>query len=347
MWLFFNTAILKKRVLLTGAAGAVGQEVLKELIKHKQEIEITAFAKDNNKHHKILAKYGDSIKVIYGDIRETTITDKLAKDIDFVIHLAAIIPPLADEKPQLAEEVNLGGTINLIKSFEKISPKVFFLFTSSIATYGDRVSTPSIYVNDELKPSLGDEYGKSKIKAEEVLRNSSLNWSIFRLSAIMHFKQKFDPLMFHMPLDTKMEICTTRDTAFALAQAINSEEKLNKKTFNLGGGQKCRTIYRDFLETSFKNSGLGENPFPEKAFATGNFHCGYYEDSHELNKILDFQRDTIEDYYRFFKKEIGPTNIFLAKIFRPFIIRFFLKKSDPYNALKNNDKDLIARFFPK
>lgn len=338
---------MKKRILITGAAGAVGLETLKELQRRKGQYEIIAFGKDKWEHRKILNNCCGKFKVILGDIRDKTITDKLAENIDFVIHLAAVIPPLADENPQLAKEVNLGGTINLINSLEEKSPNAFFLFSSSVAVYGDRLDSPMIKVSDKLQNSVGDEYANTKIKSELHIKNSKLNWSIFRLTAIMHPKQKFDPLMFHMPLETKMEICTTRDTAYALVQAIENKDLLNKKIFNLSGGKNCRVIYHEFLGTSFKNSGLGEKPFPENSFAKANFHCGFYGDSEDLNKILKFQRDTLDDYYELFKNEIGPIKIFLAKIFRPFVISYFLKKSEPLIAIKSGNKDLINRFFPK
>lgn len=337
---------MRKRILVTGAAGAIGLETLKELLRHSDKYEIIAFGKDKKEHQKILKNCCNGIEAIYGDIRDKSTTDRLANNIDFVIHLAAVIPPLADKYPKLTEEVNLGGTKNLIASLEEKSPNAFFLYTSSIAVYGDRLETPIIRVGDKLGPSLGDEYAGTKIKAEGEVKKSKLNWSIFRLTAIMSPKQKFDPLMFHMPLKTKMEICTTRDTAFALVQAIENKQALNKKTFNLGGGKTCRVSFGDFLKTSTKNSGLGEMPFPENTFAKGNFHCGYYADSDELNKILNFQRETLEDYYRQFKKEIGPLKITLAKIFKPFVVSYFLRKSDPLKAIRNNDRNMIERFFP-
>jgi len=338
---------MKKRILVTGAAGAVGLETLKELQRRNGHYEIIAFGKDKREHRKLLKNCCGKFKVLYGDIRDKTVTDKLVKNIDFVIHLAAVIPPLADEKPQLAREVNLGGTYNLMKSLEEISPNAFFLFTSSVAVYGDRLKNPMINSSDKLKHSEGDEYAITKIESESILKNSKLNWSIFRLTAIMHPKQKFDPLMFHMPLETKMEICTTRDTAYAMVQAIENHEHLNKKIFNLSGGKNCRVVYGEFLKKSFSNSGLGENPFPENAFAKANFHCGFYEDSKELNDILNFQRESLEDYYSQFKKDIGPLKIFLAKVFRPFVISYFLRKSEPLIAINTGNKDLINRFFPK
>ena len=339
MWLFFNNPNLKKRILLTGGAGAVGYETLQELVKYNNQYDIVALAKDSKKHRRLLKQYDKNVIIIYGDIRDKATTDKLAENIDFVIHLAAVIPPLADEQPQLAVEVNFGGTINLIESLEEKSPEAFFLYTSSVAVYGDRLENPMIRVSDKFNHSLDDEYAVTKIRCENHIKKSKLNWGVFRLTAIMHPKQKFDPLMFHMPLETKMEICTTRDAAYALVKAIENQEKLSKRTFNLSGGKKCRVVYHDFLNTSFINSGLGNNPFPKSAFAKGNFHCGYFEDSDELNQLLNFQRDTVDDYYDQFKNEIGPLKIALAKIFKQFIVYFLLKNQTLITQLKTMIKN--------
>lgn len=112
---------------------------------------------------------------------------------------------MADKLPDLAEKVNVSGTMNLIKALQKKSPSAFLLYSSSISIYGDRIETPYIKVTDELKPSFGDEYAKTKIKAEEIIKKSNLNWSIYRFAAIMSpLNIKLDPLLFHMPLKTSL-----------------------------------------------------------------------------------------------------------------------------------------------
>lgn len=326
---------MKKRILLTGAVGAIGYEILKKLVSLKEKYKITVLIKNSQKHRKLIRKFEDSLEVIYGDIRKKETTDIIAKNKDVVLHLAAVIPPEADFKKQMAEEVNYGGTVNLVNSLEKFSPDAFFIYSSSISVYGDRLENPWIKVGDELKASTHDEYARTKIKAESFIQNSKLSWTIFRLTAIMHPRQKFDPLMFHMPLNTKMEICTTSDTATAFVNAIEKTSQLNKRIFNLSGGKNCRVQYSELLEKCFKISGLGNQPFPVEAYATADFHCGYYTDSEELNQILDFQKDTINDYYELFGNEMGQLKISLAKIFRYFIIKYFLSRSDPYKKYKS------------
>lgn len=49
---------------------------------------------------------------------------------------------------------------------------------------------------------------------------------------------KISGLMFHMPLDTPMEITTSEDTGGAFANAVTERTELSGRIFNLGGGEK-------------------------------------------------------------------------------------------------------------
>jgi nucleoside-diphosphate-sugar epimerase len=339
---------MKKKILLTGASGAVGIETLSELLKHSNEFEITVFDLDNKQSKNKLLPFANDVRLVFGDITQIKDVEKVSSKQDFVIHLAAVIPPLADEKPALAEAVNVGGTKKLLAALKKDSPHAFFLYSSSISIYGDRVENPLIKVGDALKPSVGDEYAITKITAEKAVKASGMRWSIFRFTGIMQPSPgNMDPLMFHMPLDTSFEIATTRDTGYALVRAIEHEVLLENRIFNLSGGEKCRIIYRDFLSRSFEISGLGKNPFPDEAFATANFHCGFYDDNNKLENILHFQRDSIEDYFSLFKKNTNPAAKFIATLFRPLIIKKLVKLSDPLKAKRDNNKVLITRFNPE
>ena len=103
------------------------------------------------------------IQIVYGDITNDNDINKISHNKDIVIHLAAIIPPLADENPDLTYQVNTIGSEKLIRSLEKYSLNAFFIYSSSIAIYGDRLKNSLININDELKPSNGDKYAITKI----------------------------------------------------------------------------------------------------------------------------------------------------------------------------------------
>lgn len=332
------------KVLLTGASGTVGFEVLKQLYQKRAQYEVSLFDLPTKKARKMFSPYTNGIDVQYGDISNENDIRKVCSDKDYIIHLAAVIPPLADDNPELAQKVNLEGTKNLVCAVEENSPSAFFIYSSSISVYGDRLIEPDIKVGDPLMASEGDEYAKTKIAAEKVIQESKLDWTIFRLTAIMgnHSDTK---LMFHMPLKSAMEIATPEDTGRAFVNALDKKSALAGKIFNLGGGKGCRISYEEFLSRSFHIFGLGKLDFPPKAFAEKNFHCGDYIDGDELEKILEFRRQDIDDYFSMVKNSGSSFTRMISSLFKKQIKKGMLKKSDPYHALKTNDTLLINRYF--
>jgi len=335
-----------KRVLLTGASGAVGREVLLQLSQIPEEIEITVFDRRTKDTEAFYRKVNKKFNLIYGDISVKDDVCDACKNKDVVIHLAAIIPPLADKKPELAEAVNIEGTRNLIDCLEDHSPDAFFIYSSSISVYGDRNRDPWIKTGDKLLPSDRDEYARTKIEAEKIITGSKLSWTIFRLTAIMGTgNHKPSALMFHMPLDTCLEIATPGDTGRAFVQALRHMEELKGKIFNLGGGEKCRISYRDFLSGSFSAMGLGSLDFRSNTFAGRNFHCGYYADGEALNDILDFRRDTLDDYFKALKESISPARRIAVIMLRKIIKRNLEKQSEPLAAVRTKNQTDIRHYF--
>jgi nucleoside-diphosphate-sugar epimerase len=335
-----------KRVLLTGASGTVGKEVLKQLYESSDSVGITVFDKRTSHSNSFYRKFRNKINLVYGDISNKNDIYRACKNIDVVIHLAAIIPPLADKFPDLAQAVNIQGTKNLIECIEKLSPGAFILYSSSISVYGDRTLNPFIKTTDPLIPSDRDEYAITKIEAEKLVINSKLNWSIFRLTAIMGMgNHKPSELMFHMPLNSHLEIATPEDTGRAFVNSLTHLDELNKKIFNLSGGEKCRIIYKDFMSRSFEIYGLGKPDFKENSFATKNFHCGYYADGDILNEIIDFRKETIDDYFIAMKTNVSPLRKALTMILRKIITYKLQKKSEPLAAADTNNSTDIHHYF--
>jgi nucleoside-diphosphate-sugar epimerase len=286
-------------ILLTGAFGNVGESTLIHLIEKGYTVRI--FDLDTDENRKKAQKYQDHIEVMWGDIRNIKDVKKAVKDIDVVIHVAAVIPPLADKNPELARAVNVEGTKNIVKA---LHPETRLIYTSSVSVYGDRVDNPFITVDDPVHPNEEDEYAKTKVAAEKIVMNSGVLWVIFRLTYIVSpEKLEMDPLMFHMPLNTCIEVCHTQDTGKALANAVGNDMVWGK-IFHIAGGEKCRTTYREYLNRMMDIFGLGENWLPEEAFSTGKFHCGYM-DTAESQELLQYQEHTIEDYYTEVKNQVG------------------------------------------
>jgi nucleoside-diphosphate-sugar epimerase len=333
-------------ILVTGASGTVGREVVDQLCKLQDKAKVTVFDKPSKTSERFFSGKSEDIQVIYGNISKKEDVAKACRNMDVVIHLAAVIPPLADQIPQLAKNVNILGTKNLIECLEEYSPAAFLIYASSISVYGDRLNDPWINVSDRLIASDRDEYALTKIEAEKLVISSRLKWSVFRLTAIMGTNNhKASGIMFHMPLETKMEISTPADTARAFVNAIGHADKLEKKIFNLGGGEKCRISYREFLSRSFNIFGLGEADFHEHSFAKRNFHCGYYADGDALNDILGFRKDTVDDYFLSLKRSVSPVKRNAATIFRKIIKNKLQRQSEPLAAMKNKNEIDIKHYF--
>ncbi|CAM4192270.1 NAD-dependent epimerase/dehydratase family protein [Flavobacterium weaverense] len=334
--------MIKKNILLTGASGTVGFEALKQLLA-LDRYTITVFDQESEASREKLLPFKDKITIVFGDISNFDDLDAI-RNIDFAIHLAAVIPPVADDFPPLAKKVNLNGTQNLVKQLEKHSPTAFMMFSSSISVYGDRIVDPYINVGDQLQPSEGDYYATTKIAAEEYIRNSKLDYTIFRLAAIMG-NHKISKLMFHQPLNTALEIATPRDTARAFVNGIEKQHLLSKRIFNLGGGESCRASYKVFLERSFAIFGLGKLNFPEHAFADKNFHCGYYADGDDLEEIVHFRQDTLDDYFKMESEKVSSVRKIATSIIKEPVKWFLLKKSEPYQAFKQQDPIQMKHYF--
>ncbi|HWP69004.1 MAG TPA: hypothetical protein VN437_06830, partial [Rectinemataceae bacterium] len=195
----------------------------------------------------------------------------------------------------------------------------------SIAIYGDRLADFWINSSDEVKPS--DTYSRTKIECESLLKKSGLKYTILRLSYVVWAKWlPFDPLLFAMPPETRLEIIHTEDAGRAFAAAVSTPEAWGK-TLDIGGGALCRTSFRAYLDRMFRYFRLGDSAFlPDAFFASGNFHCGWYEDSDYADSILRFRRKTLEDYYeevRWETRFFGP----FVYLVRPIVKRWLSGKS--------------------
>lgn len=335
----------KKSVLLTGAGGSIGREIVKQLVASGQ-YELRVFDLDNPRNREFFDRYEGALKVYFGDITNPESLVEPTTDVDVVLHMASVIPPLAHDRPELAQKVNVEGTKNLINQLEQHSPNAFIAIASSVATYGDRLLDPYIKVSDPLTPAEGDNYAETKIAMERLVQESKLRWTVYRLAAIMGVgNHHVGKLMFRMPLEQIMEIATPRDTARAFVYTLEYLDEVEGKIFNLGGGAECTTTYGEFLAKNFEIFGLGALDFPSHAFATKNFHCGYYEDGQELEDILHFRRDTLTDYYQAVGASIPWIARVAAKATRKIVKSYLLSKSEPYKAWVEQDEEAMQLYF--
>ncbi|HOP95170.1 MAG TPA: NAD(P)-dependent oxidoreductase [Dictyoglomaceae bacterium] len=319
------------KVLLTGAFGNIGLSAIEEIIR--QGDKVRCFDLKNKRNEKIFKRlkkeYGERIEVFWGDITREEDIEEALKDQDIAVHLAFIIPKLSvtglesEKVPDIAYKVNVIGTKNLVDAMEKASYPKKIIFTSSLHVFGITQNlVPPRKVDDPLNPP--EHYSRHKVECENLIKNSNLTWSIYRLAASLPISVKLDIGMFDVPLENRMEYVHTKDVGLAIAKGVRSE-KIWGKVLLIGGGPKCQYYYRDILQRVLESIGVGmlpEEAFSDKFFATD------WLDTKESEEILHYQRRTIEDYVEDVKRELG-YRIFFIKLFRP-TVRFILLKKSPY-----------------
>jgi len=260
---------------------------------------------------------------------------------DVVLHLAAALPDIGFKNPEILISTNVDGTRNIINAMISQPNRPKLIYTSSVAVYGDRRENPIIKLSDSIDNNSKDLYTTTKIQAELLIKESKLEYSIFRVSYVTATDMiKFRQIMFYIALDTSVETIHAKDAGLALINAIESQEVWNK-TFNLGGGEKCQISYRDNLNDMFELMGFGRNFLPDEAFSKHHSHCGYYdtEEMNYLQRVLNFQNSTLDDFYEEVKKWIGIKK-YLVPLVKPILKWYILRKSEFYQEFKRKGSDI-------
>ena len=147
------------KVLVTGAFGQVGSDLLKALIiKHGKDSVIATDISDPP------SVFGElhSEKL---DVRKPEMLKKilLEEDVQKIYHLASILSATGEKNPFLAFDVNIRGTYDLLRVCSEIEG-MSVMIPSSIAVYG--ADSPKDNVSTKAPTRPGTMYGISKVTGE-------------------------------------------------------------------------------------------------------------------------------------------------------------------------------------
>jgi len=187
------------KFLVTGSAGLIGSQVVKDLVKLKHEV--------YSCYHNQKPTYGIPIQLDLLDhdkIRQTLLEVKP----DSIIHLAAAtnVDHCETEK-EFATRLNVISTKIIAKQAAK--QLAFFVYVSTDYVFdGEHKLKKENYVPNPL-----GFYGKSKLNGEIILNNLASSWCIARTSTPfgIHPKKKSFPLWIKESLESKKEISVLVD----------------------------------------------------------------------------------------------------------------------------------------
>lgn len=154
--------IAGSNILLTGGAGFIGSNLVKELYSSGANLTILDnFSSGKKKYIKPFRK----LRIINGNINDPKVVGKAVKNQDYIVHLAAL-PFIPDSYyfPKEFFDVNVDGTISLAMAAAKEKIKRFVHISSS-EVYGSAVKVP---MNEDHPTLPHSTYAVSKLAAERV-----------------------------------------------------------------------------------------------------------------------------------------------------------------------------------
>lgn len=310
------------KILLTGAFGTIGRSTLDELLRQGHQVRCLIMHRST--HERIARRYANSVELFRGDLRHPAELLKAVQGQDCVIHLAYIIPPRSEEQSEFAHAVNVDGTRHLLAAASSQAQPPMFLFASSLDVFGHtQDQTPPRKATDPVQAT--DHYTAHKIMCEEMVRNSGLQWSIYRFADVPPLGLRTPhPIMYSIPLATRFEVVHTYDAGLAIANGIRSTS-VWKKIMLIGGGSSCQIFYQDLLQRMLDMMGIGM--LPESAFGTDPY-CTDWLDTEESQRLLNYQRYSFDDIMADVKRAVGYRRVFTAMV-RP-LARWWILRMSPY-----------------
>lgn len=164
------------KYLVTGGAGFIGSNLAAKLVEMGEQVRIL----DNFSSGKVenIADLPDSVDVIEGDIRDYWTVVQAVREVDYVLHQAALPSvPRSVKNPLTSNAVNIDGTLNLLQAARDAGVKKFVMASSS-SVYGESEELPK---HEAMVPSPLSPYAVTKITNEYYLK---VYWQLYNFPTV-------------------------------------------------------------------------------------------------------------------------------------------------------------------
>jgi len=303
-----------KKILIAGGAGYLGSILVRKLLEMNYKVRVLDTLIFGDEPIKELLN-NQNFELVKGDIRNIETISNALKEVDAVIHLAAVVgDPACKQEPQETIEINYLAT-KIFAEACKYHQINRFIFASTASVYGIKEGL----VNEKVAPNPVSLYARSKLKSEEgILSLVDENFSptilrmgtLYGLSPRMRFDLVVNVLTMKAVTERKIKIFGGKqwrplvhvaDAAEAYIRCLEAPiEKVKGQIFNIGSNEQNYQIYQ-----------LGEfvkEEMPEiiiETVPTDSDLRDYYQDNSKFNDMFGYKvRYTVKDAINEIKKAI-------------------------------------------
>jgi UDP-glucose 4-epimerase len=152
-------------VLVTGGAGFIGSHLTRALVEANANVLVL----DDFSHGSMdnLRGLETRVGILHGDIRDPAACAKAVHKRHAIFHLAALgSVPRSVEEPVLYNDVNIGGTLNILHAAKNAGVRRV-IYSASSSAYGDTPVLPKI---ETMTPSPKSPYAVTKLVGEYYCR---------------------------------------------------------------------------------------------------------------------------------------------------------------------------------
>ena len=132
------------KILITGGAGFIGSNLTEHFLSKGHQIVVLDNFATGHRHNIEQHFDNPNFELIEGDIRNMEDCVRSVKEVDYVLHQAALgSVPRSIKDPQTTNEVNVSGFLNMLVAARDAKVKRF-IYAASSSTYGDSESLPKV-----------------------------------------------------------------------------------------------------------------------------------------------------------------------------------------------------------
>lgn len=255
------------KVFVSGATGFLGKHTVKRL----SESGYTVFAHGRNEQSANFFQAMNNVYFVKGDLGDKDSLTKMIKDVDYVIHCAALAAPYGEY--DLFYKTNVEGTRNIVNASLASNVKKF-IYLSTPSVYFTNEHRKNVKESDRLPENHTNYYAKTKHLADQIVIDAVIKG----LPAIsLRPRQVFGPLdntIFGRLIETNkkrgiplvnngqilMDFTYVDNVVDIIVSSLSADDQFNGEFYNITNDQPIYLI--DALKQLF--SGLNDELHTKK-----------------------------------------------------------------------------------